>query len=359
MPHTARKFAKQAIPVGQFFKTVANGYYWAYEYGRDQNMDLDNSAAPRSDIDSDDLSIWGLNLAEATSDSNIEQLKDHIIYATLEQAVKNHGQLLGFFRNRSGSDRIYEDKAFRNLTNAWRDEYCLNAPVDAEPEERMKTAEWRITMCYYALYKSVSAIIRTKDSTDLSISHQKTLDKHSSQFMASRARCLYGYPFNFDPCSSQFFDFRKPFPYFIGVEDEELEARRRSQREDIYADHYKRQMEVVYSKAEKISSWDNKRNTSTFYHVFKLLREWANYEHGGIFSRLYGPGYVQFIDRGIRLLAYSAISTAEVALICAFGIDRFERELRHYQKACEEGVSEGASHIIDRYEVYQQALNDF
>lgn len=118
-------------------------------------------------------------------------------------------------------------------------------------------------------------------------------------------------------------------------------------------------MEAVYSKAENVSSWDSGRNTSTFYHVFKLLREWANYEHGGIFSRLYGPGYVKFLDRGMRLLAYSAITTAEVALICAFGIDRFERELRYYGESCEEGVSEGAAHAVDRYEVYQRTLSNF
>jgi len=359
MSHTARRFAEQAVPVGQFFKTIANGYYWAYEYERDQNMGLDNSVAPSSEINSDEQSVWGLNLAEVSNDSDVEQLKEHIIYATLESAVEDRDQLLGFFRNRSGSDRIYAKNAFRNLTNAWRDEYCLSDPVDAGPEERMKTAEWRITMCYYALYKSASAIIRTKDDSDLSNSHQATLRKHSNQFMSSRAYGLYGYPFNFAPSSGQFFDFRKPFSYFIDVEDEEWMSEIRGQREEKYANHYKRQMNAVYSKAKNISTWDNGRDTSTFYHVFKLLREWANYEHGGIFSRLYGPGYIKFIDRAIRLLAYSAISTAEVALICAFGIDKFGRELRYYQESCEKGVSEGAAHVAGRYEIYQRALSDF
>lgn len=359
MSHTARRFAQQAIPVGQFMKTLSDGFYWAYENKRDQYMGVENAVASSSDIDADNQTVWGLNLVEATNKGDIERLKQHIIYATVAQAVDNRGQLLQFFRGRSGSDRIYEEKAFRNLTNAWRDEYCLSAPVDAEPEERMKTAEWRITMCYYALYKSASAIVHTKDSSDLSNSHVRTLNIHANQFLSSRARCLYGYPFNYNPSSGDFFDFRLPFPHYIGVEDEEWKEQLRQEREESYADHNERLMTALYSKAKNISTWDADRETSTFFHVFKLLREWANYGHGGIFSRLYGPGYIKFIDRAIQLLTYSAVSTAEVSIICAFGLDRFERELRYYREACEEGISDSSVHVDERFEVYQRVLDDF
>lgn len=340
-------------------KTLSDGFYWAYEYNRDQYMGVENAVASMSEIDPDQQVVWGLNLAEATYKSDIERLKEHIIYATVAQAVDQRDQLLSFFRGRSGSDRLYEEKTFRNLTNAWRDEYCLSAPVDVEPEERMKTAEWRITMCYYALYKSASAIVHTKDSSDLSNSHVRTLNMHANQFLSSRARCLYGYPLNYGPSSGDFFDFRLPFPIHVGVDDEEWRTELREERTEAYADHNERLMTALYSKAEKISTWDSDRNTSTFYHVFKLLREWANYEHGGIFSRLYGPGYIKFIDRAIQLLAYSAISTAEVSTICAFGLDRFERELRYYREACEEGISDSSLYVDDRFEVYQRVLNDF
>lgn len=359
MSHTARRFAQQAIPVGQFMKTLSEGFYWAYEYKRGQWMGVENATAPNSEIDADSQTVWELNLEEATYKNDIERLKEHIIFATVGQAVDDRDQLLQFFRGRSGSARLYEEKAFRNLTNAWRDEYCLNSPVDAEPEERMKTAEWRITMCYYALYKSASAIVHTKDSSDLSNSHVRTLNIHASQFLSSRARCLYGYPLNHNPCSGDFFEFRLPFPQHISVEDEEWREPLREDRIDTYADHYERLMTALYSKAKNISTWDSDRETSTFFHVFKLLREWANYGHGGIFSRLYGPGYIKFIDRAIQLLTYSAISTAEVAAICAFGFERFERELRYYREACEEGISDGALHVDERFEIYQRALSNF
>lgn len=260
MPHTARRFAQQAIPVGQFMKTLSDGFYWAYENKRDQYMGVENAVASGSDIDRDNQTVWGLNLAEATNKGDIKQLKQHIVYATVAQAIDNKGQLLQFFQGRSGSDRIYEEKAFRNLTNAWRDEYCLSAPVDAEPEERMKTAEWRITICYYALYKSASAIVHTKDSSDLSNSHVRTLNIHASQFLSSRARCLYGYPLNYNPSSGDFFDFRLPFPLYIGVEDEEWKEQFRQKREGSYADHNERLMTALYSKAENISTWDEERD---------------------------------------------------------------------------------------------------
>lgn len=359
MSHTARRFANEAIPVGQFMKTLSEGFYWAYEYRRDQYMGVENAAAPDSQIDTDHQSVWGLNLAEATNKSDTERLKEHVLYATVAQAVDNRGQLLQFFRSRSGSDRLYEKKTFRNLTNAWRDEYCLSSPVDAEPEDRMKTAEWRITMCYYALYKAASAIVHTKDSSDLSNSHVRTLNMHANQFLSSRARCLYGYPLNFDPSSGDFFDFRLPCPQHIGIDKEEWQEELLEDRKESYADHNERLMSALYNKAQNISTWDTDRETSTFFHVFKLLREWANYGHGGIFSRLYGPGYIKFIDRAIQLLTYSAISTAEVATICAFGFDRFERELRYYREACEEGISDGSLHVDERFEIYKRALNNF
>jgi hypothetical protein len=359
MPHTARRFVEQAMPVGQFMKTISDGFYWAYEFKRDQYIGVENSVASRSEIDTSNQTVWGLNLTEANSKGDLGRLKQHIIFATIRQAVDNREQLLQFFRGRSGSDRIYEEKTFRNLTNAWRDEYCLSEPIDAEPEQRMKTAEWRITMCYYSLYKSVSAIIHTKDSADLSNSHVSTLDVHASQFLSSSARCLYGYPLNYNPSNDEFFEFRLPFPLILNTSQEEYEEQLRRERRESYADHNRGLMRALYSKAEDINTWDEGRRTSTFLHVFKLLREWANYGHGGIFSRLYGPGFIKFIDRAIQLLTYSAVSTAEVAAICAFGFDRFERELQYYREACEEGISDGSLHVDKRFDIYQRALSNF
>lgn len=96
-----------------------------------------------------------------------------------------------------------------------------------------------------------------------------------------------------------------------------------------------------------------------FYFLMKLLREWANYKHGGLFSLLYGDGYIKAIDRSLRLLSFSALVTAEVATICSFGLDWFREEVSAFHQASKEGAAESSIKVRNRLSAYEQALSTF
>ena len=165
---------------------------------------------------------------------------------------------------------------------------------------------------------------------------------------------LYAYPFMFfprnsGPHSSKWFDWTVPYPMI----DENWE----SQRETM-ATSAKNALSSIYSKARDDINWeDGKPVLVTFYDLLLQLRHWANYQEGGIFSRLYGDGYQQFIDEGLRLITFIGMAIAEVGLIYSLGFGRFYSQYKRYARSCREGVEEGIEFIERRMSVYEQAFS--
>lgn len=359
MSSSRDRFVREGIPVGEFFKEVANQFYWAYEFNRNQWQEIEGSPAEDSEIDINEGNIWGLEMTEVTDslpENSIGRLEDHVLYAVVEQALRNRGRLMTYLRDRSDGEEECAEAAFRNLSNAWRDEYALNQPFDFDAEDRMKTAEWRISKCYYSLYKSLSAIEHTKLGSRLEGSHTKVLNIHETRFIRSKVGDLYVFPFNFyDITSSKKHTTTYPVPYPIddsaGIDEGEIISR------------YNETLDYIFKRFdEKIDDIENGASPSTirsFYHVMKFFREWANYEHGGIFSRLYGEGYRKYMDTALRLMSFTAMTISEVALIASFGFDKYRSELELYEEASKVGIQRSSKLPSERCEVYRRALDEF
>lgn len=378
MAHDADNFIEHAIPVGELMKNIANGYYWAYNLNRSQWMSIGNSPADDEFIDEEHEEIWGLSMAESGRRPwySYRNYCDHILYDIASRAVANKPEILQFFQSNQSNLEEKQREAFRNISNAWRDEFALVSPIFPEydgfpgdgaeiPSEsngakwRMKTAEWRITMCYYAMYKSLSATVRSKDLR--SLGHKKMLNFYSNQFMSSRIYYMYPYPLLFIPSNSQ--NFNPPdLPYPLGVPyrrsaHREMYEEERDRRIETYHDWLPDNLDQIDSHASSVSSYHG--GPPTLFHIFRILREWASYDHGGIFSRLYGEGYVKYIDAALRLVSFSSMTLAEVLLIAAFGIDAFIQEASAYFESCERGIANSTTMVDYRFNAYLKIFSDW
>lgn len=357
---------QEAEPVGELFRNLYDGFYWHYNGYRDQRQNVENSPASDEYINEGDRHVWGLDLTEppGTDAGDVEHHKEQILYAVVSAAVDNREQLMNALRgNRDDPDECASE-ALRNLSNAWRDEFALAFPRDATfsssdsaYKHRAKTAEWRITKCYYAIYKSVSAIRNIKGIN--SSNHNQTLNQHRTDFLRrSDTQCLYQYPFNFNPKNEHFFKHKTPYPLIKNEKYDFTPSKRERIRRD-FSEESKERIKMIFTQGKKAVPSELQENLCSFYQLMKGIREWANYIRGGILARLYGEGYAKSIDRSLQLLAHSALTTAEVAVITSFGIDEFRQVLTEYQQACEEGFADSHQMVTQRFEVYEQALSDF
>lgn len=361
MSYSADRFMEEGDPVGEFFYGLYHGFYWHYEQNRAQRQDVTESPAVDSEINEENQSVWGLDLSETNGPPavDVEGLKDHILYAVLAQARENRESLLNFYRGSWDDREGCSEQAFRNLSNAWRDEFILNYPKEEDYEFRMQSAEWRITVCYYSLYKSLSAIVHTKDSSDLSTTHVSTANRHANEFMDMPAtQPIFVYPYNFHPDDTRYFDFSLPYPAFQDYPDEFVEEHLERLLTQ-FSEESNNRMTSVYNKITNISTYSSDRSTDTFYHLMKLLREWANYEEGRIFARLHGDGYLKAIDRTLQLLTYSALVTSEVAVIASFGFEEFRSQVEGFHRASTRGITNCADDVLQRNQVYSHVISDF
>lgn len=403
MVHTGSRFMEVGEPVGEFMKLLTHDFYWAYNWSKDQWMDISKSVATTEAVNVEENTVWGLNLSEPSSKQSVyrEQglIRDQILYHLLSNVRDNKGRLLGRLRDRS-NDEFDEDEyakeAFRNLSNAWRDEYAVYEPLfndfadyarqsegkDGLGEEkdiveakrsiaesevslrkwRMQTAEWRIVKCYYSLYKSASAIVRSQTLDNVG-DHNGMLDKHYNSFMQSKLRSLYVFPLL--PVPNQVSQFILPSVPFPLAEVSDQSPTHQPKWKDRYKESYETLLNNLENKISDISEVNPRKpegsspEPKSFYHMMKILREWASYHHGGIFSRLYGKGYIKYIDTAIRLSSFAALASAEVALICTFGYNRFKKALKTYCEACAEGIADSAAIVNSRNVVYDEVLSGF
>lgn len=363
MIQDGRVYLQEARPVAELMKSINGSYRLAYEFDRDDfeegNAFLDDGmGAPREK--------WGLDLSRVDPittgghlhwGDHLETLQDHVLYHVVSQAVKHNEEIEAFFQQRELDRETHFNEAFRNLTNAWRDEYALNAPFDATSESRTNTAEWRIVQAYYSIYKATSSLLRSKFDTIRrgSGNHASLWRFHREECMDELQEMLYPFPFLYfpadgNPRSHDYFNWVVPYPIHEDLLSEQ------SERQNEYAEH---QLERIYEEATNIPYFQDEV-LITFYDLLQSLREWAQYHQGGIFSRLYGETHVKALDHALRLLAFTGITVAEVALICGFGIGEFEDVYEEYQTSCFAGnVAESLRLVSRRFQVYKEAFPVF
>jgi len=357
-------YKQEAEPVAELMKLINDGYRVAYEFDKDDYREgnpfiEEGKGAPREK--------WGIDLSKIAPNTTgghlhwgnkIEQLREHILYFVVSQAVENQKELQTFFRDREEDLQDHYRNAYRNLTNAWRDEYALASPIGASSEERTNVAEWKIIQAYYCVYKATSALLRCKYSnirTSRGGSHTSMWEFHRINSMDTLESKLYAFPFLYfpnddNPRSNDYFNWIVPYPI-----NEEFEIDQ-ANTQDKYVEN---SLSNIYEKAKQIPYFENK-NMITFYDLLQWLREWAQYQRGGIFSRLYGTTHIKAIDDALRLVAYTGIAIAEVAFICSFGLHKFYYIYKQYRESCEAGnVLDSQYFVSNRYDVYSNALSDF
>jgi hypothetical protein len=358
MSQTPSDFMEEGAPVAQLFRRINSSFYETYEFDKHDYseggiwVDDDQSPAVREK--------WGLDLSKVnntydTWSSRLSDVQNHALYHVVANAQENEEELNQFFSDKESGAQ--PNKAMKNISNAWRDEFALNDPLDGDVRDRMRTAEWRITMAYYSIYKATSALMRSKfsDKKEGGSDHDGMWRYHMREVMDELGNSLYAYPFMFfprdsGPHSSKWFEWTVPYPMI----DENWESQR-----EIMATNAKSALSSIYSKAREGINWeDGKPVLVTFYDLLLQLRHWANYQEGGIFSRLYGDGYRQFIDEGLRLITFIGMAIAEVGLIYSLGFGRFYSQYKRYARSCREGVEEGLGLIERRMNVYEQAFSE-
>lgn len=354
-------YKEEAEPIIDLLKSINNGYSLTYEYDRhnfcEDNPYLeDGKGATRSE--------WGIDLSRVDPikkgghlywGDNHEHIRKHVLYHVTAQAIKYRDELQDFLRDRELDRKEHFTEAFRNLTNSWRDEYALNCPQFDSEEVRAQTAEWRIIQMYYAVFKSTSAIMRSKFENI----RKDGKGKHASLWETHRRKCmdelqtkLYPFPFMYFPVADNpqrrdAFSWEIPYPIHEDFYEDQKE------RQDGYAQDM---LESIYESSQK-SSYIQGKTLFTFYDLLKGLREWAQYQQGGIFSRLYGETHIKALDHALRLIAYTALTVAEVALICSFGFNEFENIYSEYKQSCEEGQASDSLYLVyERYEVYRKVF---
>lgn len=358
-----RVYLQEAKPVAELMKSINSSYRVAYEFDRDDfeegNSYLDEGMGSTREK-------WGLDLSRVEPvnngghshwGDNLESLQDHILYHVVAQAVEYNDELENFFQDRESDREDHFKDAFRNLTNAWRDEYALNAPFHGSSKSRTNTAEWRIVQTYYSVYKSTSALLRSKFDTI-----RRGRGNHASLWRFHREECidelqdkLYAFPFLYfpvddNPRSHDYFNWVPPYPIHDDFYKEQ------SERQNRYAESA---LEEIYHETKSIPYFEDEMLIS-FYDLLKSLREWAQYHQGGIFSRLYGDTHIKALDHALRLLSFTGITIAEVALICAFGIGDFEDIYREYRESCYTGdIPDSLWNVSRRFDVYKEAFPVF
>jgi hypothetical protein len=358
-----RVYLQEAKPVADLMKSINSAYRLAYEFDRDDFREgnpylEDGMGATREK--------WGLDLSRIDPvvtgghlhwGDHLETLQEHVLYHIIAQTVENNEEIEDFFQSRDLDRETHFTTAFRNLTNAWRDEYALNSPFDATAESRTKTAEWRIVQAYYSTYKATSALLRSKFDTIRrgNGNHAGLWQFHREECMDELQEKLYPFPFLYfpvddNPRSHDYFEWVVPYPIHDDFYDDQ------SERQNRYGELA---LESIYTGAKDIPYFQDEI-LFTFYDLLQSLREWAQYHQGGIFSRLYGETHIKALDHALRLIAFTGITVAEVALICAFGIDDFEEVYEEYRRSCLAGnVSESLQQVSRRFQVYREVFPVF
>lgn len=345
---------EMAVPVGEFFRAVNSGYELAYEWDR---HDYAEGGIRVGEGEGAVREKWGIDLSRVRNrygwGDSLSNIQEHVLFHIVSNSKKHSDRLSDYFSDDITGEQHRE--VARNLSNAWRDEFALNDPLDGGVDDRMRTAEWRIVKCYYSVFKAVSALMRSEFDeirNDAGDAHSGLWIKHRQELMTELGHRLYAFPFMFFPEATtgqhadNWFDWTVPYP----IPDDEYERQER-----ILQDNARSQLSIYHSKLREID-WGEDSVLNTFYDGLLLLRHWANYQHGGVFSRLYGDGYKQAIDEGLRLLSFTGMAIAEVGLIHSLGWQRFRAMYQSFSANSYAGINDSSDMVRRRVEVYMQAF---
>lgn len=227
-----------------------------------------------------------------------------------------------------------ETKNIRSLKNAWYHECSLNYP--SSEDERMKFPAWKIIQCYYAVFSSISALVRSFDNKTMG--HDKLINSYGTLFLRNHERkhfCI--------------------IPISIHLK-----------QDGKFGDSYNELLHWEYGKEhhlpkiikglEKTKQEKKLKGIVTIPHYLKYLRDWATYEDSYLFSRMYGEQIRKSLDNYLRIICTAYISHTEFFMIKYYGFDLINSQKEIFSNNLEKSMDIKSSQLNERFEVHRKLI---
>ena len=225
-----------------------------------------------------------------------------------------------------------EETVFRTLRNAWYHECSLNYPPDVE--ERMRFPAWKIIQCYYAIFSSIAALVRSFDNRVRG--HDKLLNVFGNLFLRNNQR-------------KRFF----VIPLCIHLK----------QNGDL-GDSYYELLSWEYGKEhhlpriieglKRTKEQGRLRGIVTIPHYLKTLRDWATYEDSYIFFRMYGKTIRVRLDWYLRNICEAYISQVEAVMVKLYGFDAINLQKELFSNNLERFMGITPNQLIERFKFHRK-----
>ena len=233
------------------------------------------------------------------------------------------------------NDPDTETRNMRSLRNAWYHECSLNYPF--EYTERMKFPAWKIIQCYYAVFSSIAALVRTFD--DRTRGHDSLLNSYGTLFLRNRERKRF---FVIPLCIHLKQDGKLGDSYY-----------------ELLPWEYgkKHNLPKIIKRLEKTKVENKLRGIVTIPHYLKSLRDWATYEDPYIFFRLYGPKIREGLDSYLRIICKAHLSQTEAVMVKLYGFDAINLQKDVFSKNLTKYMEIEPNELIERFEVHKGLAN--
>ena len=228
------------------------------------------------------------------------------------------------------TDPATETINMRSLRNAWYHECSLNYPL--KDTERMKFPAWKIIQCYYAVFSSIAALVRSFDV--YSKGHNSLLNSYGTLFLRNHKM-------------KRFF----VIPLCIHL----------NQQGDLGDSYYelltwkygtKHHLPIIIKRLEKTRVENNSKGIVTIPHYLKSLRDWATYEDPYIFFRLYGQTISKKLDGYLRNICMAYLSQTEAVMIKLYGFDAINLQKEVFSENLTTYMEIEPNELIERFKVH-------
>ena len=222
----------------------------------------------------------------------------------------------------------------RALRNAWYNESSLIYPKDFE--KRMQFPAWKIIQCYYSIFSSIVSFVRTFDSKTKG--HDHILNKYSTLITKETIKKYFQTPINIylkqdGSLPDEVAKWRYPSSY-----------------------NYDYNLKKIVEALQNIRQQENKQKRMTIPHFLKEFRDWAAYQDGYIFCRLYGQNIKTNLDRALINICSAFLSQVEIILIKLYGLDTITYQYMDLSKKLEQYIGIRNTNLDHRFAIYEKKI---
>jgi hypothetical protein len=236
----------------------------------------------------------------------------------------------GTIRKKRHDPRDYESPYFRNLRNAWYHELAMT-------KTGIDIAAWKIVQAYYAVYCSVSALLRCYYPT-LKGGHERSLRLYAQDFVTKDSRRGFLLP----PATLYLENGLK------GLDSITWEYGKTNHIPNV-------KMGFEWAKKELYRREINV-DIVTLPVYLMALRQWVNYTDAYLFFMLYGKTVRDNLDTSLNNITWLYLVQTEYYLIELFRWDAMELQLTTFVDQLKDKLGTFSPRLEARFEVYRKLL---